>query len=162
MATKVISPVNVEHRSKLDIRPGDTVRVWQKVPEEKGKSKDKGKAKAKDAVATKFRLQAFEGLVLARKHGKEAGSMFTVRKVVDGVGVERVFPLYSPMIDEIEMVRRSKVRRAKLYFVREKAAKEIRRQMRRIMDAKYEEEPVPVAAPAATAEASEPKAEESK
>ena len=137
MATKVISPANVDHRSKLDIRPGDTVRVWQKIEEDKGK----------------FRLQAFEGIVLARKHGKEAGAMFTVRKVVDGVGVERIFPLYSPMIDEIEMVRRSKVRRAKLYFVREKATKEIRRQMRRIMDAKYEEEVVPVVAPAEAAPA---------
>jgi len=130
MATKVISPANVEHRSKLDIRPGDNVRVWQKIEEDKGK----------------FRLQAFEGIVLARKHGKEAGAMFTVRKVIDGIGVERIFPLYSPMIDEIEMIRRSKVRRAKLYFVREKATKEIRRQMRRTMDAKYEEEVVPVAA----------------
>jgi large subunit ribosomal protein L19 len=136
MATKVISPANVEHRSKLDIRPGDNVRVWQKIEEDKGK----------------FRLQAFEGIVLARKHGKEAGAMFTVRKVIDGIGVERIFPLYSPMIDEIEMIRRSKVRRAKLYFVREKATKEIRRQMRRIMDAKYEEEVVPVPA-AAVAEA---------
>lgn len=133
MATKVISPVNVDFRTKLDIRPGDTIRVWQKIEEAKGK----------------FRLQAFEGIVIARKHGKEAGATFTVRKVIDGVGVERTFPLYSPMIDSVEMVRRSKVRRAKLYFVREKATKEIRRQMRRIMDAKYEEEVVPVAAPAA-------------
>jgi len=130
MATKVISTANVDHRAKLDIRPGDTVRVWQKVAEDKGK----------------FRLQAFEGLVLARKHGSEAGATFTVRKVIDGIGVERIFPLYSPMIDEVEMVRRSKVRRAKLYFVRREAAKEIRHQMRRIMNAKYEEEVVPVAA----------------
>ena len=147
MATKVISSVNVEFRERLDVRPGDTVRVWQKVPEEKGK----------------FRLQAFEGLVLARKHGREAGGTFTVRRVIDGVGVERIFPLYSPMIDEIEMVRRSKVRRAKLYFIREKATKEIRRQMRRTMDAKYEEEVVPAktesdpAAVIAEAEAEAPK-----
>ena len=140
MATKVISPVNVEFRKKLDIRPGDTVRVWQKIEEDKGK----------------FRLQAFEGLVLARKHGREAGGTFTVRKVIDGVGVERIFPLYSPMIDEVEMVRRAKVRRAKLYFVREKATKEIRHQMRRTMDAKYEEE---VVASAATAPAEGSKAE---
>ncbi len=135
MSIKVISPANTEHRKKLDIRPGDSVRVWQKIEEDKGK----------------FRLQAFEGLVLARKHGKEAGATFTVRKVVGGVGVERIFPLYSPMIDEIEMVRRAKVRRAKLYFIREKATKEIRKQMRRTMEAKYEEEVVP--APAAPAEA---------
>ncbi len=136
MTTKVITPANVEFRKKLDIRPGDTVRVWQKIEEAKGK----------------FRLQAFEGLVLARKHGKEAGATFTVRKVIDGIGVERTFPLYSPMIDSVEMVRRSKVRRAKLYFVREEAAKEIRKQMRRTMNAKYEEEvveaPVKEAAPA--------------
>jgi len=138
MATKVISPVNIDFRKKLDIRPGDTIRVWQKIEEDKGK----------------FRLQAFEGLVLARKHGREAGGTFTVRKVIDGVGVERVFPLYSPMIDEVEMIRRSKVRRAKLYFIREKATKEIRRQMRRIMDAKYDEEPAEaVAAAPAGAEA---------
>ena len=137
MATKVISPVNIDFRKKLDIRPGDTIRVWQKIEEDKGK----------------FRLQAFEGLVLARKHGREAGGTFTVRKVIDGVGVERVFPLYSPMIDEVEMIRRSKVRRAKLYFIREKATKEIRRQMRRIMDAKYEEEPAPAVAAAPAVEA---------
>jgi large subunit ribosomal protein L19 len=133
MTTKVVSTINVDHRSKLDIHPGDTVRVWQKIEEDKGK----------------FRLQAFEGIVLAHKHGNEAGATFTVRKVIDGIGVERIFPLYSPMIDEIELVRRSKVRRAKLYFVRRKAAKEIRHQMRRIMAAKYEEEVVPVAEAAA-------------
>ncbi len=120
MATKVITPINVEERRNIDIRPGDTVRVWQKIEEDKGK----------------FRLQAFEGIILARKHGKEAGGTFTVRKVVGGVGVERIFPLFSPMIDEIEMIRRAKVRRAKLYFIRRKAAKEIRRQMRRILATK--------------------------
>ena len=100
-------------RIALGLRSGDTVRVWQKIKE-----------------GDKTRLQAFEGLLLARKHGDEPGATFTVRKVIDGVGVERIFPLYSPVIDEIEVVRRSKVRRSKLYFVREKAAKEIRRQMR--------------------------------
>ena len=130
MATKVISTANVEARKKLDVRAGDNVRVWQKIEEDKGK----------------FRLQAFEGIVLSRKHGSEAGATFTVRKVIDGIGVERIFPLYSPMIDEVELIRRSKVRRAKLYFVRRKAAKEIRHKMRRIMATKYEEEAEPVAA----------------
>lgn len=134
MANKIISPVNIEHRMKLDIRPGDTVRVWQKIEEDKDK----------------FRLQAFEGLVLARKHGREAGAMFTIRKVIDGIGVERIFPLYSPTIDEVEMVRRAKVRRAKLYFIRRKAAKEIRHQMRRTMNAKYEEEPAAAIVPTET------------
>lgn len=114
--TNIISPANIEERKNLDIRPGDTVKVWQKI-QEKGKT----------------RLQAFEGLILARKHGTEAGATFTVRKVIDSVGVEKIFPLYTPMIDKIEVLRRSKVRRAKLYFVREKAAKEIRRQMRRML-----------------------------
>ncbi|HEY9583734.1 MAG TPA: 50S ribosomal protein L19 [Candidatus Paceibacterota bacterium] len=112
----IVSSVNISERKTLDIRPGDTVKVWQKITE-KGKT----------------RLQAFEGLVLARKHGTEAGATFTVRKVLDSVGVEKIFPLYTPMIDKIEILRRSKVRRAKLYFVREKAAKEIRRQMRRML-----------------------------
>jgi len=126
MATKtqVISSVKVEERKALDIRPGDTVKVWQKI-QEKGKT----------------RLQAFEGLVLARKHGTEAGGTFTVRKVMDGVGVEKIFPLYTPMIDKIDLLRRSKVRRAKLYFVREKAAKEIRRQMRRMLAMEKNENP---------------------
>jgi len=114
--TNIISPVQIEDRKNLAIRPGDTVKVWQKI-QEKGKT----------------RLQAFEGLILSRKHGTEAGGTFTVRKVIDGVGVEKIFPLYTPMIDKIEVLRRSKVRRAKLYFVREKAAKEIRKQMRRML-----------------------------
>lgn len=111
----IISPVDMTARIKLGLRSGDTIRVWQKVKE-----------------GEKARLQAFEGLILSRKHGDEPGATFTVRKVIGGVGVERIFPLYSPMIDEIEIVRKSKVRRSKLYFVREKATKEIRRQMRKL------------------------------
>lgn len=111
-----ISPVNMEDRATLGIKAGDTVRVHQKIKDEKGKT----------------RLQVFEGLVLARKHGDEPGATFTVRKMVDGIGVEKIFPLYSPMIDKIEITRRSKVRRAKLYYIREKVAREIKRQMRRM------------------------------
>lgn len=110
-----ISPVNMEDRKNLGIKAGDTVRVWVKI-QEKGKT----------------RLQAFEGLVLAKKHGAEAGATFTVRKVSNGVGIERIFPLYSPNIDKIEIVKRVKVRRAKLYHIREKVAKEIKRQMRKM------------------------------
>ncbi|MCW9054830.1 MAG: 50S ribosomal protein L19 [Candidatus Pacebacteria bacterium] len=110
-----ISPVNMDNRKEIGIRVGDSVRVWQKI-EEKGKT----------------RLQAFEGLVLARKHGDEPGATFTVRRVSSGVGVEKIFPLYSPMIDKIEIVKRSKVRRAKLYHIREKVAREIKRQMRKM------------------------------
>lgn len=118
-----ISPVNVEDRKKLDLRAGDTVKVWQKIKE-----------------GDKTRLQAFEGLVLARKHGTESGATFTVRKVTSGVGVEKVYPLYSPNIDKIDILRRAKVRRAKLYHIREKAAKEISREMRRVISMRTPEE----------------------
>lgn len=110
-----ISPVNMEERKALGLRPGDTVRVHQKI-------QDKGKT----------RIQIFEGLVLARKHGDEPGATFTVRKVASGVGVEKIYPLYSPLIDKLEIVKRAKVRRSKLYYIREKVAREIKRQMRRM------------------------------
>lgn len=108
-----LSPVDIESRKKLDVKTGDTVRVYSKI-QEKGKT----------------RLQAFEGLVLARKHGTEAGATITVRKVSDGIGVERIFPLYSPNIDKIELVKRSKTRRSKLYFLRDKTNKEIRKKLK--------------------------------
>lgn len=110
-----ISTIDVEARKTLELRAGDTVRVHQKIEEEKGK----------------YRIQIFEGLVLARKHGSEPGATFTVRRVLSGVGVEKIFPLYSPMIDRIEIVKRSRVRRAKLYYIRDKVAREARRQLRR-------------------------------
>ena len=127
---EVQSPVKISDRKDLDLRSGDTVRVWQKIAEEKTSTK----ANKKSEKTIKFRLQAFEGLVIAVKHGKEAGATFTVRRVASGVGVEKIFPLYSPMIDSIETLKRSEVRRAKLYHIRDKAAKEIRRQMRNITD----------------------------
>lgn len=115
MAGVQVSPVNMEERKSLGIRAGDTVRVHQKI-------QDKGKT----------RIQIFEGLVLARKHGNEPGATFTVRKVASGVGVEKIFPLYSPLIDKLEIVKRAKVRQSKLYYIREKVNREIKRQMRRM------------------------------
>lgn len=109
----VITPVKTEERVKLGIRPGDTVRVHQKIVE-RGKT----------------RVQTFEGLVIATKHGSEPGATFTVRANLSGIGTEKIFPLYAPFIEKIEIVRRSKVRRAKLYFIREKVAREVRRQLR--------------------------------
>ena len=134
MNTIKISPVNIEERRKLDIRSGDTVSVTQKIIE---KDKKTGKPKT--------RLQTFEGLCLAVKHGKEAGGTITLRKVASGVGVERIFPIYSPMIEKMEVTKRSKVRRSKLYHVRKKAAKEIRRQMRNVREVPEVDE-TPVAA----------------
>ncbi len=115
LAGVITSPVQMEDRKSLGIKAGDTVKVHQKIV-------DKGKT----------RIQIFEGLVLARKHGDEPGATFTVRKVSSGIGVEKIYPLYSPLIEQIEIVKRAKVRRAKLYYIREKVAREIKRQMRRM------------------------------
>jgi len=92
-----------------DFAPGDTVRVGYKVTE-----------------GTRSRVQAYEGVCIARNHGSGIGASFTVRKISFGEGVERVFPLHSPNIDSITVVRRGKVRRAKLYYLRERRGKSAR------------------------------------
>lgn len=98
----------------------------------KSRSLRQPKARTKKDVTTRnVRKQAFEGLVLAVKHGAEAGATFTVRRVASGVGVEKIFPLYSPNVDSVEVLRRAQVRRAKLYFIRRKAAKEAAHAMRK-------------------------------
>ena len=97
------------------IRPGDTVKVHQKIKE-----------------GDKERVSMFEGIVIARKHGTGISATFTVRKVVDGIGVEKTYPLHSPTIQKVEVLRSAKVRRAKLYYIRDKAAREIRRKMKTI------------------------------
>jgi large subunit ribosomal protein L19 len=112
-----LSPVDMEARKKLVFKAGDTISVWSKIKDEKGK----------------FRTQAFEGMVLNRKHGKEIGATFTVRRVASGVGVERIFPLFSPMIDKIEITKIARARRSKLYYVRNKAVKDVRRKMRSVV-----------------------------
>lgn len=109
-----LSPVDLASRKKLDFASGDTVRVWTKIME-KGKT----------------RLQGFEGLVLARKHGTTQGATFTVRKVSNSVGVERIFPLYTPLIDSIEIVKKARTRRSKLYYIREKAVKDVRKRLKK-------------------------------
>lgn len=95
-------------RAVPDFRPGDTVRVNVKVIE-----------------GTRERVQAFEGVCIARRN-RGINSAFTVRKISYGEGVERVFPLYSPRIDGIEVVRRGRVRRAKLYYLRGRTGKSAR------------------------------------
>lgn len=102
-----------------DIRPGDTVRVYQK-PQQAEEEPEKKKAGERDK---KEKARVFEGVVLAQKHGKGINATLTVRKVVSGVGVEMVFPLHSPTVEKIELVKRGKVRRAKLYYLRERKGK---------------------------------------
>lgn len=109
----VISPIDVAARRTLGLRSGMTVRVWQKIIE-----------------GGKTRLQTFDGLVIACRHGGEPGATFTVRRVSSGVGLEKTFPLLSPLIDKIEILKRAKIRRAKLYYVRRKTRRDIRRKVK--------------------------------
>ena len=92
-----------------DFKPGDTVRVGYKVTE-----------------GTRTRVQNYEGVCISRKHGQGIAASFTVRKISFGEGVERVFPLYSTNIADITVVRRGKVRRAKLYYLRDRRGKSAR------------------------------------
>ncbi|HUK30903.1 MAG TPA: 50S ribosomal protein L19 [Candidatus Acidoferrum sp.] len=93
-----------------DFRPGDTIRVHVRLKEGEG---------------DKERIQPFEGVVISRR-GKTAGASFTVRRVSFSIGVERIFPLHSPMISSIEVVQRGSVRRAKLYYLRGRKGKAAR------------------------------------
>ncbi|MGE0626967.1 MAG: 50S ribosomal protein L19 [Hyphomicrobiaceae bacterium] len=109
-----------------DFAPGDTVRVMVKVFEEaEAPAKGKGKAAAKKGEKASFRLQAYEGVVIARS-GSGLNESFTVRKISYGEGVERVFPIFSPFIADVEVVRRGRVRRAKLYYLRGRRGKAAR------------------------------------
>jgi len=90
----------------IDLKPGMTVRVYQKIKELNTKGEEKE------------RIQYFEGMIIARKHNKEKGATITVRKVSDGVGVEKIFPLSLPTITKIEVKKQAQVRQAKLYFLK--------------------------------------------
>lgn len=128
----IIEQINAENVKKLtaerpvpEFRPGDTLRVNYKVVE-----------------GNRERVQAYEGVCIARKNAG-INSSFTVRKISSGEGVERVFPLYSPNIASIDVVRHGKVRRAKLYYLRERRGKSARiaersRASRNAMEAKAE------------------------
>ncbi len=124
-----------------DLRPGDTVRVFQKVTasaKAAGSSK-KGKAEKKEEERGKAKV--FEGLVMARKHGQEMGATITVRKVISGVGVEMIFPLHSPTIEKIEVVKRGKARRAKLYYLRQVKGKKAKLKRKEILEVGFSEKP---------------------
>jgi large subunit ribosomal protein L19 len=110
-------------RDRGGFGPGDTVRVSVKVVE-----------------GEKERLQAFEGVVI-RRRGTGAGASFTVRRISYGVGVERTFPVHSPRIEKIQVTKRAKVRRAKLYYLRELAGKAARLKEKRVTQVPASGEP---------------------
>ena len=110
----IIETIEKEHIASLakvipDFSSGDTIKVGYKVTE-----------------GTRSRIQNYEGVVISRKGGASLAASFTVRKISFGEGVERVFPLHSPNIESITVVRRGKVRRAKLYYLRERRGKSAR------------------------------------
>jgi large subunit ribosomal protein L19 len=111
----VSSLVDIKKNAKIpDIAPGDTVRVSTKIVE-----------------GDKERIQVFQGVVIKIKHGGN-GAGYTVRHVAFGIGVERTFPLNSPMVEKVEIVRQGKVRRARLYYLRGLSGKEARRKIKRV------------------------------
>ena len=131
MLTKLQTFIQPQLKQDLpDIRTGDTVRVYQKIKETPKKDKSSADKESKE------RIQVFEGLVLARKHGKGAGATITVRKVISEIGVEKIFPIHSPSIEKVEIVKRSKVRRAKLYYFRKAKGRKARLKKREIKEKK--------------------------
>lgn len=112
------------------IKPGAKVKVYTIVAADSSLSPDTKKGKADKKAVAREGTSIFEGLVLARKHGKEAGATFTVRTVLAGVGVEKVFPIHSPMISKVEIMSSpKKVHRSKLYFVRKSSSSKIRQRL---------------------------------
>lgn len=130
---KAMTEFNLTQRTKEipELRSGDVVKVFRKIVE-----------------GGKERIQMFEGIIIAIKGGQSSSQTITVRKVSNGVGVELVLPLHSPIIDRIEIVKRAKVRRSKLYFMRDRSLKSLRLKYKAIADfikpeaKKVEEKPV--------------------
>lgn len=108
------------------IKPGAQVRVHE-IVKDRAPAAKKGKGKGKEEAVRKTRMSIFSGLVLARKHGEEAGASFTVRAIIAGEGVEKVYPVHSPTIAKVDIMSSpKKVHRAKLYYVRGVSAKKAR------------------------------------
>lgn len=113
--------------SGQELKPGDTIKVHQKIKE----------------TGEKERIQIFEGIIIAKKHGEGISGTLTVRKIIDGVGVERVFPIHSPSIDKIEIVKGGKVRRAKLYYLRTAKGKKAKLKRKGVSEAVAEPDKSP-------------------
>jgi len=94
------------------IRPGDRIRVYEKLKGEEG------------------RETIFEGILISKKHGTGVNATFCVREVIDGVGVEKIYPLHSPLVSKIELLKKGRGKRAKLYWIREKPEREIRKKLK--------------------------------
>jgi large subunit ribosomal protein L19 len=110
------------------LKPGAQVKVHE-IVKETAPAAGKGK-KAKEEAKTRTRTSVFSGIVLARKHGTEPGASFTVRSVIAGEGVEKIYPLHSPAIAKVEIVAApKKVHRAKLYYLRNVSQKKARRKL---------------------------------
>lgn len=109
MHNTVVEFNKAQQGEKMDIKAGDVVKVHRKIKE-----------------GDKERIQIFEGMVIAVKGGQSSSRMITVRKVSNGFGVEIIVPVSSPNVEKIEIVKRAKVRRSKLYYIRDKAAKALR------------------------------------
>jgi len=121
----LLEKFNKEQEKNLpDLKPGDTIKVHQKIKE-----------------GDKERIQIFKGIIIAKKHGSGISGTMTVRKIVDGIGVERVFPIHSPSVDKIEVLRHGKVRRSKLYYLRTAKGKKAKLK-RKDFAAAIAEEPV--------------------
>jgi len=107
---KIVEQEYQETRKKYpDFKPGDTINVHVKISE-----------------GNKERVQQFQGTVIQRRHPNTNGETFTVRKVSNGIGIERVFPIISPNIDKIEVLRQGKVKRARLFYLRGRQGKAAR------------------------------------
>ena len=117
-AEQVTAALAKNAKKKTDFAPGDTVKVNVKVVEESLDEKTK-------QIKRRERIQAFEGVVIGRQ-GQGVNENFTVRKISYGEGVERIFPVYSPMVDSVEVLRRGRVRRAKLYYLKGLTGKKAR------------------------------------
>lgn len=109
-------------RTLDEVRVGDTVKIQQRVKE-----------------GAKEMNLLFEGLVIAKKHGNGPSGTITIRKVSDGIDVEKILPIHLPTVTKVDILKRSHVRRAKLYYIREKASREVRKKMKKIWSEKFAE-----------------------